>query len=405
MSRLRGSIRSAAAIAGVLAGLGIATGVSLAHTNATAAKAKAGKAFTIPVVLDQSGAGSPYATRLSYGLQLGFDAINNTGGIISNGVKHKVNLQINDTTSSPTQTSSVMHSLAGGSAPFVIGELLSSDAEAAFPIAKSAGLPTVIGTVSDRRVVAASRPYAFTTFIPVQLLIPSGIKQWVAAQHPSHVALVEDTTNDATEFQGELAASSLKKDGVPVANTISVSTGQPSYQSQASQIASEHPKGVVIAMIEGDAANLITELRGDGYKGPILLTTVSFAGAFLTTVPTSADTNINVIEESWPLTNNKPVMSFQKNYQSKFKTLLDDNGVVGYEMAYFIKEVVQASGILNKSMSTTAARKAVLNAMQKFGSFSELGFNYKVSSGGYFTGQAQFLSITHGKVSAPAPKS
>jgi branched-chain amino acid transport system substrate-binding protein len=393
MFRLHRGRSGLLAVAGLLASFAITTGTSDAK-----AAAKSGKTLDIPVVLDETGVGSPYAEPVYDGLQLGFDQINAAGGILSNGVKHKVKLQVQDTTSSPTQTSSVMHSLGGGSAPFVIGELLSSDAEAAYPIAKSAGLPTIIGTVSDRRVIAADLPDAFTTFIPVQLLIPNGVKQWIAARHPKKVVEIEDTTNDATAFQGQLVSSSLSRNGVKLAQTISVTTGQASYASQASQIAALHPGGVVVSMIEGDATNLITALRGDGYKGPILLPTVSFAGAFLTTVPVSDDSNINVIEESWPLASDKAAASFVKEWHAKYKLELDDNGVVGYEMADFVAAMVQKSGILNKSMSASAERKAVLKVLNKFGSFSSLGFTYSVNSGGYFNGPAQFLTITNGKV-------
>lgn len=398
MTELRRSRRRVVAIGGLLAGVALTTGCGSASTGGKEVGKAPQGTVAIPVVVDETGPGSAYQDPVRDGLELGFDTINRAGGIESNGVKHKVQLQIQDSTSSPTQTSNVMHSLAGGSESLVIGGLLSSDAEAAYPIAKSAGLPMIIGGVSDRRVITASRPYALATYIPVQLLIPSGVKQWVAARHPSDVAMVEDTTNDATQFQGALARESLQSDDVPVATTVSASTGQPSYESQASRVASLHPKGIVVSMLEGDAANFVKDLRGRGYKGPILLVTASFSGAFLTSVPASDDSNINVIDESWPLAGNKAMAVFKRQYEAKFKLALDNYGVIGYETAYLVADLLQRSGILNQAMSVSAERQAVVSTWSKLGKFSSLGFTYTVNPGGYFSGPAQFLTITSGKV-------
>src|ERR1700760_2092611 len=85
-------------IAAIVSSLGVAAcGSSSGSGGGASANSKT---LDVPVILDETGAGSPYATRLNDGLQIGVQKINQAGGIDG----QPGNLKIQDTTSSTTQS-------------------------------------------------------------------------------------------------------------------------------------------------------------------------------------------------------------------------------------------------------------------------------------------------------------
>jgi branched-chain amino acid transport system substrate-binding protein len=353
--------------------------------------------FILPVITSQTGAGAPYGVENVQAYNVAAKQINATGGISG----HKLEFKLYDDQSSPTTAAELIRSV-GSSALIVAGPDLTATATALLPVAKSVQVPVVSGSISDATVVATGKPWAFDTFIPSQTLLPPLVKQWLKVT-PSvkNVALLYDSENAAPRAQGMVFASALKEDGVKIVKTVTVQTGQPSYQAQADAVASANPGGVAVCGLAADAAAMVHALRSGGFNGPVLLC-VSATNNTLAPLLGSKITNVDMATIWWPTVPGAGSSSFTRQF------LVASGGVAPATTApaeyYSIKVIAQAlnaTHALTSKKSVQDKRNALRTYISKLKNFAGVNGTFSMNKGGYFTGPGVLLTYTHGSINIP----
>jgi branched-chain amino acid transport system substrate-binding protein len=355
--------------------------------------------FVLPVVSSFSGVGAPYGTENRTAYQAAANQINKAGGIDG----HKLEFKFYDDQSDATKAAQIIRSLAG-SALVVEGPDLTNSAEAMFPVAKSAQLPVIAGSVSDKNVVASGQPWTFDTFIPTQQLLPPAVQSWSQLKSVSSVGVLMDSQNAASRAQGQIMLAAAQQDGLKVTKNISTQTGLPSYQSQAASIASTNPDGVIVAAQTNDAAAMVHALRSAGFNGPLLLSTSTFTDQLVPLLGNKLN-NIDVGAIWWSGLPGAGNQSFVTKYRAVSKGQEPaSTGPAEYYAIELIAQGLTATHALTSNASLADRRTQLRDYFAHVKNFQGVNGTFAMTTGGYFDGPGSLIQISDGQVSL-APSS
>ena len=352
--------------------------------------------FTIPVIVPMTGAGAEYGAGDKIGIQLAVDEINAKGGV--NG--HKLDVKLLDDASQPTQAATIMHGLVGDNL-VVLGPNLSGTCKAAFPVANTAGVPTVTGSNSDATIIADNRPWTFNVFPVTQQLSKLAATHWQKATKAKTIVAIVDKDNAATIVQANALLDALQANGTKLLRRIDVSESQATYNSEADAAKSLNPDALLISAYP-DAAGAITKaVRGAGITQPILFTTTTVTPDSMR-IAGPAMTNGYVMMSTWPHVGPPKKLAFDDAFEKASGGVAPaPTSAFLYDTVYVIAAALKSSGVLDSTKALPDRRAALRDALGHTHIDGATG-NFTLSPDGLRSASGIWMQVTNGKI-AVAP--
>ena len=236
----------------------------------------------------------------------------------------------------------------------VFGSIFSGDAVAQSAIAQQAGLPIVYTQAGSDGVVVGDYTYRFTPLMNDYYPV---LTKFVQEQHPQTIAVMYDASNPTmTEVATKAIPAMAEEVGATITTSIGTQATTTDYTSPVSQLLSDKPDLVAAIQLGAASATVMTELRRQGYTGPVLGNGAASSGNL---EPAGAAGNGMVWASTFSPDQQDPT-------SQKFVTLYEE-AYNGEEPRNYSAESYDAVWFLARALkeADSADRAAVKDAMQK----------------------------------------
>lgn len=263
------------------AGLGAMAAVS-ATAGASAASTKKATKSTLNIVsfVPFSGPDASFGDLALSGCYPAVYAINQAGGALG----HPLSCTTSDTRGDPVDAVPAANALVAhaGNVAAVFGpssdEVLSTE-----PLLEKAHLPTFL-MAGLSQYNYQNNPY-YWRLTPADAAEGFAMAAWAKEHHYTRAAAVF-STGTTTQGDGPASIGGFQKLGGKIVANVSLAPGQPSYTTEASQVANAHPQVIFFTAPADTSATFFAELRqlDSGNIPPVLVTEVAEEPGWITAV-------------------------------------------------------------------------------------------------------------------------
>jgi branched-chain amino acid transport system substrate-binding protein len=222
-----------------------------------------------------SGPLASYGDNVQQAFSVAFNAANAKGGVDG----HKVDLVIKDDASVLTTALSNIRALLADHAVVTTGSTLSDFCSAIEPVVAAASTPEICTNV-DPKTMSPVMPYLFDMNPPeamtVQPILEFGQKESGVAKPRLGIMIAGAggaiDFNTAAEAYAKANGWTVSDSETTSATTVTLPTGQ------VAKLAASKPNLVIVEETPSNTTTLVTDLRQDGYTGPIVAQNPDFPG-------------------------------------------------------------------------------------------------------------------------------
>lgn len=143
----------------------------------------------------------------------------------------------------------------------IIAPADSAGCEIACAVAAELEVPAISPGAGRPGVLEPSRPYSFTMTSPDAANSIPVLEAVTEQEGYETAALIIDEANATSQAQGELYREVFESTGVEIVSEVTFSSGDPSFTSQVTSMASESPDVIALASGPADAARIAVEVR------------------------------------------------------------------------------------------------------------------------------------------------
>lgn len=236
----------------------------------TACAAPTGLPATINVgaVFALSGAASVYGLSQQAAVKLAVQQINDAKYL---GDGSTLAVQFEDSAGDAKQAINAMTKLTGDSSIVaVLGPTLSSEANAAYPVAQDAGVPVLAVSNTQTGLRKALGDFYHRASLPESAVIPGTIKQATQLLGLKNAALLYGNDDDFTISGYDVFKQALADNNVNVVGEETFAKGDTDFNAQLTSLISKNPDALVVSALAAEAIQIINQARAQGYKGPII---------------------------------------------------------------------------------------------------------------------------------------
>ena len=252
---------------------------TLSACSSGGSSAASNSAYTLALVVDQTGALAGTDSTATGGLQTWVDQVNASGGV--NG--HKVNLQVFDAKSDPNAGASAFRQAIATNPLLILHAGVSSELASSESVLSSAKIPVISISTVDDLLAPKPTPWFFS--------IDATSSQFAAAQiemlqkslgeplQGKKIAIVNGVSAALTEI-GDFAQNNYAKQYGYTTTTTNITNGITAFP-QAGPMASSHPAAAFLNTIGNDTATIAQALTSSGLNIPMDTNTTGASDAFL----------------------------------------------------------------------------------------------------------------------------
>jgi branched-chain amino acid transport system substrate-binding protein len=286
-----------------------------------------------------TGDNASYGTSQNEGVQMAVDEINTSGGILGK----KIDLTLEDNQTKQGQTTTIVRKLISQDhVVALVGEVASSKALEAAPIAQEAKIPLIATGATNPKVTQVGDYVFRVCFIDdFQAIV---IARFVLEKlHKTKVAFITDVKQDYSVGLTQFARDYLQKNGGQIVKEQSYSSGDKDFRAQLTDIKSANPDVIVITGYYPEVSLIVREGRqlgikaafagGDGWDGASLIPVGGKA------IEGSYFSNHFSTEDKSPA-----VQQFVEKYKKKYNKLPDAFAALGYDSVNLLANAIKRAG-------------------------------------------------------------
>jgi branched-chain amino acid transport system substrate-binding protein len=314
------------------------------------ASASTGGTIQIGVLADETGAVSAYGLPQLNGTRLAAAQINASGGI--NGKKIVLNVQ--DTTSSPTQAATLFRGMSGDAAVVLCGtsgELLSLA-----PLAESLKIPVIADSSFDKFAAGQLNDYTFHAASTETNGILALFQQLIKSHPFKRLALINDSSNAFPVAEATAIKSIASQVGFTVVAATTAATTATDLTTQIDQIKSSNPDMIWDGLIGANASAIMKDMRNVGVQAP-------FVGGQTIATPSifqlagTASTGSYTWTSYLPGTPRAAIDNFDTAYTTAYKTAPNEYSAFGYAGMQVVTQAIKNAN----STESSKIRDALAN--------------------------------------------
>ncbi len=225
----------------------------------------------VGVIFGQSGSIAQYGVPQTNGVELALGEIQDSGYL---GDANLV-FVIEDGFDSDSAVAAMTKLVDQDGVVAVIGPTLSTQANAADPIAASAGVPVmgVSNTASGITTMTgddAVDKFIFRDSLPESSVIPGTVALATEVLNLHTAAILYGDDDDFTFSGYEVFLEALLDQGIEVLSEETFSRGDVDFLPQLTNIVNQNPDALVVSALLAEAVQIVVQARQLGYEGPII---------------------------------------------------------------------------------------------------------------------------------------
>lgn len=152
----------------------------------------------------------------------------------------------------------------------IVGPVDSAGCEIACAVAAELEVPIVSPGAGRPGVLEPSRPWSFTMTAPDASNSIPVLEAVMEQEGIETAAIIVDEANATTKAQSDLYSEVFSNSDVEVVSTVTFTSGDPSFTSQVTSMASENPDVIALAAGPADAARIAVEVRAQGMEALLI---------------------------------------------------------------------------------------------------------------------------------------
>ncbi|MFC7623769.1 ABC transporter substrate-binding protein [Microlunatus sp. GCM10028923] len=216
----------------------------------------------IGAALSLTGGAASYGASQQKGLELAAEHLKQKGGV-------NYELAVEDDATDPRQGITVFEKLIEDQASVIIGPTLSNGAFQAQPIAQEEKVP-VLAISNTAEGITAQGDYIFRDSLTEGQVIPQTVTTAKEKYGLKRVVVMYSNDDAFTESGYKVFASSLEKDGVEIADTLTFSKADTDFRALLTEAKGLNPDAIVVSGLIEAAVPLVTQARELGLEVPII---------------------------------------------------------------------------------------------------------------------------------------
>ncbi|TDD81343.1 ABC transporter substrate-binding protein [Actinomadura darangshiensis] len=223
--------------------------------------------YRIGLVTSSAGPFASNAKTMEAGAAYAVKLLNEAGGIGGT----EVELVKVDSQNNPATTATLIPQLATKQKVLaIVGPVDSAGCEVACTAANKLKVPIVSPGAARPGVLENARPYGFTIAQPDADNSTPVLTKIVQEKGLKRAAIIGDEANATTKAQADLFRSVFGSTGVQVVKTATFKSGDSSFASQVTSVASAKPDVLALAAGPDDAGRIAREVRSQGQTFTLL---------------------------------------------------------------------------------------------------------------------------------------
>lgn len=318
--------------------------------------------MVVPITGEYAG---PYGLSMERGFNLARDEINN-----SPLSPFRINFVVEDDMSTAEGMVSAFERLVAAGVPAIVGIVISTHAEQAFPIAQENQIVT-FSSVSSAAGLSSIGDYIFRAALATDKLNPAGVNATHAALGYERVAMIYDDADVWSTSSNEHLTTALLDLGVEIVATETFQTGDTDFTAQLTAIMELNPDALFISALSAEVVNVMVKGREIGIESQYIAPELG-----MNEIELAGDAAEGVITfTSWHSATDNPInRDFVASYESAYGIAPDPWAAQSYATLHILfAGMVTALGTNTEAPDSTAIRDAlatVENMQTNLGIFS-----------------------------------
>ncbi|TDB89834.1 amino acid ABC transporter substrate-binding protein [Actinomadura sp. KC216] len=214
--------------------------------------------YKIGLVTSSAGPFASNAKTMEAGAEYAVKLLNEAGGVKG----AKLELVKVDSQNKPATTATLIPQLATKQKVLaIVGPVDSAGCEVACATANKLKVPIVSPGAARPGVLKNARPYGFTIAQPDADNSTPVLTKIIQGRKLKRAAIISDEANATTKAQADLFRSVFGATGVQVVKSVTFKSGDSSFASQVTSVASAKPDVLALAAGPDDAGRIAREVR------------------------------------------------------------------------------------------------------------------------------------------------
>lgn len=288
----------------------------------------------VGAALSLTGGAASYGASQQRGLELAAEQLTAKGGVT-------YDLTIEDDATDPRQGITVFEQLIEKGMSVIIGPTLSNGAFQAQPIAQDEKVP-VLAISNTAEGITAQGDYIFRDSLTEGQVIPQTVATAKEKYGLKKVVVMYSNDDAFTESGYKVFSSSLEKEGVEVADTLTFSKADTDFRALLTEAKGHTPDAIVVSGLIEAAVPLVTQARelgidvpiigGNGFNNPALMKQAGQAAEGV------------VVGAAWNSASDNPANTeFLTAYQQKFQAAPDQFAAQAHAGLMIIDSAVRSA--------------------------------------------------------------
>lgn len=308
--------------------------------SAAALPAAAQDSFTIPNIIELSGAGATVGNNWKNGSSLAVEEINAAGGILGK----KIVLEFVDTGSDPGKARAAIQRALDRKPVAIFGPIYSGSVSATLKLTADAEVPQIIGGEAANLTAQGSK-YIFRTSFGQNVSMPK-IANYLRDEVKAKSVAIVYVNNDFGRGGRNAIMKELESRGIKAAADLSTESGQADFAADVIKVKGSGADAVFVYLNEEESARFLVEAKKQGLDKPLIGETTLLGQKVIDLAGAAA----NGVRGHVGLTVDAPIpaiQNFGKKFEARFKYKPDHNGVKGYIAPYMVKAAAEKAGKLD----------------------------------------------------------
>jgi len=337
-------------------------------------------------IVELSGAGAAAGTNFRDGVKMGFDEINEQGGILG----EQVQILEYDTQTDPQVSRAMVQKAIDEGVYIITGTVFSSSTVVNMLVAKQNGIPQLTGSEAPS-ITNMNNPYIFRTAFGSQMGIPKMTKYMADEMDVKKVAVLWANT----EF-GKGGYSAFKDEignyDIEIVADVPTEQAQTDFSADVLRLKNSGADAAFIYLTEEESARFLREAQKQGLDLPLIGETTLIGHKVIELAGDAANGAMGHVGLT-PDANIPEMTEMVERFKARFKYTPDHNAIKGYTAAWFVKYATELVGSPDSEAIAEKMRGLTLTAADHPGILMDVSWDET----GEMHRESFFVEVENGK--------
>ena len=372
----------------------VAVAIVAAPIGSAEAAALAGPKVKIGCMVPLTGKGAEWGQGAKASIEIAQAEINAKGGIGG----RPLDIQCFDTQTKESEGLNIVNRLVEREKVLaVVGPCFSAVFEVIAPQLDSRLKTAIISYCSSKPGLSAMSKWALRNTLTSDKQLKPVVEAWVKEYKMKNAVIIHDAEDAVSKAEGAaILPGLLKANNVQVLDILTYRTKDTDYSAQITKAKSLGAQAIAFGSCYQNAAAIAKEAHKQGLKVPMVGGACAGAPGFIELGGKAAE-GAYMSTAAWLEDPRPEVQTYVKKIIAKMGHTPPYSGPRSYDIVYALKDVIEKSGVTNKSGDLAADREKVRAGFAALKGFPGVAGEITMDSVGDGAGATAILKVINGK--------